>query len=137
MTPDLFPRHSISRNASICDLFILSTSILRSWVVLLNSFNCLVMFSCNSLRVFCVSSLMASTYLLVFSCISLKELSMFLKSSISIMRSSFKSNFAFLVFWGMKYLLLWENCILMMPCRLGFCWQNSCACIFPSCCLWF
>ena len=35
---------------------------------------CLVVFSCNSLRNFCVSSLRFSTGLAVFSCISLSEL---------------------------------------------------------------
>ena len=41
---------------------------------------------------FCVSSLRASTCLPVFSCISLRELFMFfLKSSITVMRSDFRS----------------------------------------------
>ena len=45
------------------------------------------LFSCNSLRDVCVSSLRASSYLSVFSCISLRELFMpFLYSSIIIMR---------------------------------------------------
>ena len=54
------------------------------------------MFSSNSLREFCVSSLRASTCLPVFSCISLTELFMsFLKSSIIIMRCDFKSESCF------------------------------------------
>ena len=60
------------------------------------AFTCLVVFSCNSLRDFCVSSLRASGYLSVFSCISLRELLMsFLKSSIIIMRCDFKSESCF------------------------------------------
>jgi hypothetical protein len=60
-------------------------------VILFNSFTYLVVFSCNSLRDFCVSSLRVSTCLPVFSCTSLRELFMsFLKSSIiAIMRSDF------------------------------------------------
>jgi hypothetical protein len=49
---------------------------LISWMVLFNSFNCLVVFSCNSFRDFCVSSLRSSRCLPVFSCISLRELFM-------------------------------------------------------------
>jgi hypothetical protein len=61
-------------------------------MVLFNSFTCLVVFSYNSLRDFCVFSLRSSSCLSVFSCISLRELFMsFLKSSISIMRCDFKS----------------------------------------------
>ena len=71
MTPDLFPRFSISRFLSLCDFFIVSTSIFRFWIVLFNPFPCLVAFSCNSLRNFCVSSLRASTCLTLFSSISL------------------------------------------------------------------
>jgi hypothetical protein len=60
-------------------------------MVLFNSFTCLDVFSYNSLRDFCVSSLRASTYLAVFSHISLSELFIyFLKSSPSIMRYDFK-----------------------------------------------
>jgi hypothetical protein len=67
-----------------------------SWMVLFNSFTCLVVFSCNSLRGICVSSLRASTYLPVFSCISLRELFMsFLMSYIIIMRCDFKSETCF------------------------------------------
>ena len=54
------------------------------------------MFTCNSLRDFCVSSLRASTCLPVFSCISLRELFMsFLKSCVIIMRCDFKSESCF------------------------------------------
>jgi hypothetical protein len=42
------------------------------------SFTCSVVFSCNSLRDFCVSSLRASTCLPVFSCNSLRELGSYL-----------------------------------------------------------
>jgi hypothetical protein len=42
--------------------------IFRSLMVLFNSFTCLVVFSYNSLRDICVSSLRASTCLPVFSC---------------------------------------------------------------------
>jgi hypothetical protein len=58
-------------------------------------------FSCNSLRDFCVSSLRASSYLPVFSCISLRELFMpFLMSSIIIMRSYFRSESCFSSVFG-------------------------------------
>jgi hypothetical protein len=113
MAPDFFPRISFSRVVSLYDFFIVSTFIFRSWIILFNSFTCLLVFFCNSLRDFCVSSLRASTCLPVFSynslrnfcvsslrastclavftCISLRELLMsFLKSSISIMRYDFK-----------------------------------------------
>jgi hypothetical protein len=66
-------------------------------MVLLSSFTCLVVFSFNSFRNFCVYSLGSSTCLPVFSCISLRELFMsFLNSSIIIMRCNFKS---VLLFW--------------------------------------
>jgi hypothetical protein len=48
MTLDLFPRISLSRVVSLCDFFIVSIPIFRSWVVLYNSFNWLVLFSYNS-----------------------------------------------------------------------------------------
>jgi hypothetical protein len=74
MTPDLFPRFSISRVVSLCDFFIVSISIFRSWIVLFIYFTCLI----------------------VFSCISLRELLMsFLKSSITIIRSNFRSKSCF------------------------------------------
>jgi hypothetical protein len=74
MTPDLFPRFSNSRVVSLCGFFIVSISTFRSWMVLFISFDCLIMFSYNSLRDFCVSSLRASSCLLVSSCISLREI---------------------------------------------------------------
>jgi hypothetical protein len=89
MVPAFFPRISISRAVSLCDFFFVSTSIFRSWMVLLKSFICLVVFSCYSLRNFCVSSLRASSCLPLFSCIS------FLKSSFIIKRSDFRSMFCF------------------------------------------
>ena len=61
----------LSRVVSLCDFFIVSISIFRSWMVLFNYFTCLVVFSCNSLRGFCVSSLRASTCLPVHICMSL------------------------------------------------------------------
>jgi hypothetical protein len=80
MTPDLFPRFSISKVVSLLVFFIVSISIFRSWMVLFNSSICLVVLFCNSLRDFCVSSFRSSTCLAVFSCISLRELLMsFLK----------------------------------------------------------
>jgi hypothetical protein len=66
MSPDLFCGFSISRIVFLCDLFIVSTYIFRSWMVLFNSFTCLVVFSCYSLGDFCVSSLKASSCLPVF-----------------------------------------------------------------------
>jgi hypothetical protein len=90
MTPYLFPRFSISTVVSLCDFFIVSTFIFRTWMLLFNSFTCLVVFFYNSLRDFCVSSLRAFPYLPVFSSISLRESFMFLlKSSIIIMRYDF------------------------------------------------
>jgi hypothetical protein len=60
------------------------------------SFPCWIVFSCNSLRDFCVSSLRASSFLPVFSYMSLRELFMsFLKSSITIMRSDLRSESCF------------------------------------------
>ena len=60
-------------------------------MVLFNSLTCLVVFYCNSLRDFRVSSLRASTCLSVF-CIYLRELIMsFSKSSIGIIICYFKS----------------------------------------------
>jgi hypothetical protein len=70
MTPYLFPRFSISMVASLCDFFINSISIFRSWIV------------CS----------VPSPVFLCFSYASLKELFMsFLMSSIIIMRCDFKS----------------------------------------------
>jgi hypothetical protein len=69
---------------------------LRSLMVLLISFTSLVVFSCNSLKDFCVSSLRASTCLAMFPYISLREFLMSLKSSISIMTCYFKSESCFL-----------------------------------------
>jgi hypothetical protein len=53
ISPDLFPRFSTSR--VVYDFFIVSISSFRSWIVLFNSFTCLLLFSYNSLRDFCVS----------------------------------------------------------------------------------
>ena len=50
-------------------------SIFRLWIILFNSFSCLVVFSCSSSSDFCISSLRASTCLPVFSGI-LRELFM-------------------------------------------------------------
>jgi hypothetical protein len=56
MTPDLFSRFSISSVVSLCDFFSVSLSTFRAWMVLFMPFACLIVFSCNSLRDFCVSS---------------------------------------------------------------------------------
>jgi hypothetical protein len=69
MTPDLFPGFSLS---PLCDVFNDSISNFRSWMVLFISFTCLIVFSCNSLRDFCVSSLTTSIHVLSYS--SLREL---------------------------------------------------------------
>jgi hypothetical protein len=92
MTPDLFSKFSISRVVSLCDFFIVYISIFRSWMVLFNFFTCLVLFSCNSSRDFCVSSLRASSYVLLFF---LKRVIYVLKFSIIIMRCDFKSESCF------------------------------------------
>jgi hypothetical protein len=90
MAPDLFPRFSISRVISLFDFFIVSISIFSSYMALFISSTCLIVFSCNSLREFSVFSLRASACLPVFSCISLRELFMsFLKWSIIVMRRDF------------------------------------------------
>jgi hypothetical protein len=83
MVPDFFPRVSISSVTSLWVFFIVSTSTFRSWMVLFYSIACLVVFSCNSLRDFCVSStclavfvcssLRTSNCLAVFSCNSLRD----------------------------------------------------------------
>ena len=52
LTPDLFPRFSMSSVVSLCGFFIVSISSFWSWMVLFNSFSCLVVFYCNSLRIF-------------------------------------------------------------------------------------
>lgn len=130
MTPDLFPRFFISRVVSLCDFFIVSISIFRFWMVLFNSFTCLVVFSCNSLREFYVSSLRASTCIPVFSCISLRELLMSFLKSIIIMKSDFKSESCFSGVWGTHDSSLWrENWVLMMPSGLGICCLCSCCCL--------
>jgi hypothetical protein len=94
MAPDFFPKFSISRVVSLCYFFIVSISIFRSWMVLFNSFTCLPVFSCNSLRGFCVSCLRASTYL-ACSPYFFELLMSFLKSSTSIKRYDFKSESCF------------------------------------------
>jgi hypothetical protein len=66
MTPDLFHRFSISTVFCLCDFFIVSICIFRSWMALFNFFTCFIVFSCNSLRDFCVFSLRASTYLFLY-----------------------------------------------------------------------
>jgi hypothetical protein len=50
VTPDLFSRFFMSKAAFLCDLFIVSTYIFRFWTVLFKSFTCLIVFSCISLR---------------------------------------------------------------------------------------
>jgi hypothetical protein len=89
-------------------------------MVLFNSITCLVVFSCNSLRDFCASSLMSSTYLAVFSCISLSELLNFLMSSTIIMRYAFKSGSSFSGVLGALDWAKWECWVLMMVSGLGF-----------------
>jgi hypothetical protein len=66
MVTDIFPRVSISRVVSLWVFFIVSTFVFRSWMVLFNSITCLVVFSCNSLRDFYVSSLRISICLTVY-----------------------------------------------------------------------
>jgi hypothetical protein len=54
MIPDFFPRFSISRVVFLCDFFTFYTFIFKSWMILFNYFTCLVVFSYNSLKDFCV-----------------------------------------------------------------------------------
>ena len=94
-TPDFFPRFSISKIIYLCDFFIVSPSIFRSWMVLF-----------------------FPSYLFVFSCNFSRELFIsHLKCPISIKRSTFKSKTCFssvLGFLGLAVVVL---------CLLGFCWQ--------------
>ena len=73
MVPDFFLRVSIYRVVSLWVSFIISTSIFRSWMDLFNSITSLVVFPCNSLRDFCVSSLRSSTCVAVISYNSLRD----------------------------------------------------------------
>jgi len=70
MSPDLFPRFSISRVVILCAFFIVSLYSLKYPGWAFQSFFFLVVFSCNSLRDFCVFSLRASASLPVLSYIS-------------------------------------------------------------------
>jgi hypothetical protein len=71
MTPDLFLRFSNSRVVPfVISLLFLFPFLDCGWFCLFLSFVCLIVFSCNSLRDFCVSSLRASSCLPVFSYIS-------------------------------------------------------------------
>jgi hypothetical protein len=126
MVPDFFPRVFIYRVVSLWVFFIVSTSLFRSWMVLFSSISCLALFSCNSLRHFCVSSLKASRYLPVFYFIS------FLKSSIIIIRSDFRSMPCFSGVIEYPGLLWWESFVQMMPCNLDFCCFCSYSCPLPS-----
>jgi hypothetical protein len=56
MVPEFLLRVSTSNVVSLLVFFIFPTFPFRSWIVLFNSIICLVVFSCNSLRDFCVSS---------------------------------------------------------------------------------
>jgi hypothetical protein len=68
MTPDLFPRFSISRvSPFVISLLFLFPFLDPRWFYFIPLLVWLF-FSCNSLRNFCVSSLRSSTCLLVFSC---------------------------------------------------------------------
>jgi hypothetical protein len=96
VTPDLFPRFSISRVFYLCDFFIVSISSFRSWMVLFNSFTYLIVFFCISLRDFCVSSLRASICLLVYTYISLRDFCVSsLRASIIFMRWDFRTGSCF------------------------------------------
>jgi hypothetical protein len=53
LTPDLFHRYSIYTVVSLCDFFIVSTSIFRFLDGFVQFLLLLVVFSCNSLRVLC------------------------------------------------------------------------------------
>ena len=137
MIPALFSRFSISRIVSLCYFFIVSISILRSWIVLFNSFTFLAAFSCISLRDFCVYSLRASTCLPVFSCNSLRELFMsFLKSSTSIMRCDFKSSSCFFCVLGHPGLAVVGELGSEDSKQPWFLLVDSCVCLSPSGYLW-
>jgi hypothetical protein len=94
MIPDHFPMFSNSRVVSLCDFFIVSISSFRFCMILFNSFTCLIVFPCNSLRVICICSLSVSVYL-CSSVFFKKAIRVFLMSSIIIMRSYFRSNSCF------------------------------------------
>jgi hypothetical protein len=55
---------------------------------------------------------------------------MSLKSSFTIMRCDFESESSFSGMLCYLSLLCWENWVLMMPGRVGFCCLFSCACFF-------
>jgi hypothetical protein len=64
VTPDLFLSFYISKVAIFCDYFIVSISVFRSWMFLLNFFTCLPVLSCSSLRKLFKSSLSSSIILM-------------------------------------------------------------------------
>ena len=103
-------------------------------MVLFNSFTCLVVFSCNSLRDFCVSYLRASSYLSVFSSIFLKRVIYVLLKVLYHHREKWflDLSLVFPVWCCTQDLLCWENCVLMMPSNLNFCCLCSYACLPPS-----
>jgi hypothetical protein len=96
----------------LCDFFIVSISIFRSWMGLFNSFTCLVVFSFNSSSTF-LSFLFKVFYLFICVCLFfLRELFMsFLKLSIIIMRYD-------------RVLLFWCVGVFRVHCggRTGFWW---------------
>ena len=104
-------------------LVIFSCSSLRDFCVSsLRTSTCLAVFSYNFLRDFGASSSRTSTCLAVFSFIFLSELLVpFLKSSTSIMRYDFKSESYFLSVLWLQDWLRWECWVLMMVSGLGFC----------------
>jgi hypothetical protein len=82
MIHDLFPSYSSSGVVSRLISLLLLFPFLDPGSSFFNSFAYLVVFSCSSLRDFCVSSVRASSCLPLFSYISLRELFIFfLKSS--------------------------------------------------------
>jgi hypothetical protein len=66
VTPDLFPWFSISWVVSLCDFLKLFLFLFRYWMVLFNSFTYLIVLSCISLRDLFVSSLRASTCVFLY-----------------------------------------------------------------------
>jgi hypothetical protein len=83
--PVLFPRFSISKLRQcvcvcvVCFIFVFyfaSIPIIRSWIVLLIGFACVVSFFCTSLYLF-ASCFNDCTYLNIFPCTSLRDLLIF------------------------------------------------------------
>ena len=123
VVPDLFPRFSISRVVSICDLAVVSISIfqvLDCFVQFLHLLDYIFLYFFKGFICFLF------TYFYLFDCTSLRGLFIsLLKASIISMRWAFRSESCFS---GVLGLLLQENWALKVSNYIGFCFLCSCAC---------